>query len=152
MDSYDQISILLLKHTKLKRFKHAKTTAPTICNHQILGDILRPESPLYKHKLLSKDDNLWVKQQVENMIDFEFTIYMPWQTVPRVPCYVAFERGRPEEIYHPVESGDNCKGNDDIFENYPRTVFSFVTSVEQKHNYNGLEKVQYRCNCLPRKM
>ena len=80
MDSYDQISILLLKHTKLKRFKHAKTTAPTICNHRILGDILRPESPLYKHKLLSKDENLWVKQQAENMIDFEFTIYMPWQT------------------------------------------------------------------------
>ena len=32
------------------------------------------------------------------------------------------------------ESGDNCKGNDDIFKNYSRTVFCFVTSVEQGHN------------------
>ena len=148
MDSYDQISILLLKHTKLKRFKHAKTTAPTICNNRILGDILRPESPLYKHKLLSKDENLWVDEHDRLWIHHIHAV----TNVLRVPCYVAFERGRPEEIYHPVESGDNCKGNDDIFENYPRTVFSFVTSVEQKHNYNGLEKVQYRCNCLPRKM
>ena len=51
-----------------------------------------------------------------------------------------------------LESGDNCKRNDDIFQNYSRTVCCFVTSVEQGHNYNGLEKVQYCCNCLPEKM
>ena len=51
-----------------------------------------------------------------------------------------------------MESWDNCKGNDDIFQNYSRTVSCFVMSAEQGHNFNGLEKVQYRCNCPPMKM
>ena len=72
--------------------------------------------------------------------------------VLRVSFSLVFECGQPEEIYHLVESWDNCKGNDDIFHNYSLTISCVVTSVEQGHNYNGLEKVQYRCNCLPEKM
>ena len=39
-------------------------------------------------------------------------------SVLRVSCYFDFEYGRPEEIYHLVESWDNCKGNADISQNY----------------------------------
>ena len=73
-------------------------------------------------------------------------------TVLRVPCYLDFECGRPEEIYYLVESGDDCKGNDDFFQNYSRTVSCVVMSAEQEHNYNDLEKFQYRYNCIPQKM
>ena len=51
-----------------------------------------------------------------------------------------------------MESGDNYKDNADIFQNPFRAVSCFVASVEQGHNYNGLDKIQYRCNCLPKKM
>ena len=73
-------------------------------------------------------------------------------SVLRGSCYLDFECGRPEEIYHLVESWDNCKSNADISQNYSQTFSCFVTSVEQGHNYNGSGKVQYRCNCLPKKM
>ena len=72
--------------------------------------------------------------------------------VLRVSFSLDFECGQPEEIYHLVESWENCKGNADIFHNYFLTVSCVVTSVEQGHNYNGLEKVQYRCNFLLEKM
>ena len=44
------------------------------------------------------------------------------------------------------------EGNDDIFQNYSRTVSCVVMSAEREHNYNDLEKFQYRYNCIPQKM
>ena len=73
-------------------------------------------------------------------------------SVLRGSCYLDFECGQPEEIYHLVESWDNCKGNDDISQNYSRTFSCFFTSVEQELITMVLKKSNIAVTVSPKKM